>query len=142
MTKEKSVGAVLYRIEEQSILFLLLHYPGGHWSFPKGHRESEETKEETARREIIEETGITKFVFIPGFQEKIQYFFSSKGKPVNKTVHYLVAKTGESRVSISHEHQGFEWLSFKESFSRLTFDNDMNIIALAKKFISEKEGIV
>ena len=140
MPKEKSVGAVVYRLDK-SPLFLLLHYAGGHWGFPKGHREAGESKEETARREIVEETALKEFEFTPGFLEKIQYFYKREGKVFNKTVHYLVARTSESRISVSHEHQGFEWLSFREAYEKLTFDNDRETLAKAKKFIQEKEGL-
>ena len=139
MAKEKSAGAVIYRMAEKP-LYLLLHYPGGHWGFPKGHREIDETKEQTARREIQEETSLKEFELFPDFVEKIQYFYSRAGKAFNKTVHYFIARTFEERVVISDEHIGFEWVPFKEAFERLTFDNDKNTITKAKKFIHEKEG--
>ncbi|MDZ4384915.1 MAG: NUDIX domain-containing protein, partial [Candidatus Moranbacteria bacterium] len=56
---EKSVGAVVFRKKETGGKeFLLLHYPSGHWDFPKGHIESGETEEGTLRREVEEETGL------------------------------------------------------------------------------------
>ena len=36
MIEETSAGIVLFRKEESKILFLLLHYPSGHWDFVKG----------------------------------------------------------------------------------------------------------
>ena len=36
MIKETSAGIVLYRKENTKNLFLLLHYPSGHWDFVKG----------------------------------------------------------------------------------------------------------
>ena len=59
MIKETSAGIVLYRKENTKNLFLLLHYPSGHWDFVKGKMEKNETTHETAIRETKEETGIT-----------------------------------------------------------------------------------
>ena len=59
MQHEKSCGAIVYRKFHGNIeLLLIKNQNGGHWSFPKGHVEGTETEEETAVREIMEETGI------------------------------------------------------------------------------------
>ena len=59
MKMEKSCGAILCReTEELPQVLLIRHKNGGHWGFPKGHVEDRETEEETARREIWEETGL------------------------------------------------------------------------------------
>ena len=60
MKKEKSCGAIVYRQRDSWVEVLLIcHKNGGHWAFPKGHVEKQETEEETALREIREETGLT-----------------------------------------------------------------------------------
>ena len=53
MIEETSSGVVLFRKENDKILFLLLHYPSGHWDFVKGKMEEGETPHETAIRENI-----------------------------------------------------------------------------------------
>ena len=58
MIEETSAGIVLFRKEESKILFLLLHYPSGHWDFVKGKMEQEESTHQTAVRETKEEIGI------------------------------------------------------------------------------------
>ena len=58
MKHEKSCGAVVYRMEEGQLFFLVEHMKMGHISIPKGHVEGNETEEETARREIKEETNL------------------------------------------------------------------------------------
>ena len=59
MKKEISCGAVIARQTENGREILLIrHVNGGHWAFPKGHMEGNETESETALREIREETGI------------------------------------------------------------------------------------
>ena len=60
MIKDQSFGAVVvHRILSEEPLFLLVKQTGGYWSFPKGHRENNETAMETAKRELAEETGVT-----------------------------------------------------------------------------------
>jgi len=44
---EKSAGAVIFRKEQNEALFLLLHYPSGHWDFVKGKIEPEENLRQT-----------------------------------------------------------------------------------------------
>ena len=58
MKYEKSCGAVVYKIENGVLYFLTEHMVQGHLSIPKGHVEGNETEEETARREILEESGL------------------------------------------------------------------------------------
>ncbi|MGI6696740.1 MAG: nucleoside-triphosphatase [Christensenellales bacterium] len=53
-----SCGAVVLRKKDGAWETLLINCRQGHWSFPKGHQEAGETEEDTARREILEETGL------------------------------------------------------------------------------------
>ena len=55
MVNEKSCGAVVFNDKNE---VLLVKHNKGHISFPKGHVEDNETEEETAYREVLEETGI------------------------------------------------------------------------------------
>ena len=54
MKLEKSCGAVIFKDNQ----VLLIKSVKGHWSFPKGHVENDETELETANREILEETNV------------------------------------------------------------------------------------
>ena len=67
MKKEKSCGAIVYRKKEGVIQFLLIHQTLRHWTFPKGHVEDGESEQQTAYREILEETGV-KVSFEDGFR--------------------------------------------------------------------------
>ncbi|MBR6598855.1 MAG: NUDIX domain-containing protein, partial [Oscillospiraceae bacterium] len=71
MLYEKSCGGVVYRKSHGNLEILLIkHINSGHWSFPKGHIEANETEQETALREIKEETGID-VVLDPSFRETV-----------------------------------------------------------------------
>ena len=58
MIFEKSCGAIVYTVENGVIKYLLVEENSGFHSFPKGHLENEETEEQTAIREIKEETDL------------------------------------------------------------------------------------
>ena len=126
---------VVFGRDDSEPIFLLLHYGREHWGFPKGNIEAGEAEKEAAIREAKEETGLSDFVFLNDFREKIDYFYRSGGELVHKEVTYFLAETEERDVKLSFEHKGYEWLRFKESLSRLSFDNDRKILRRANDAI-------
>ena len=136
MIKETSAGIVLYRKENTKKLFLLLHYPSGHWDFVKGKMEKNETTHETAIRETKEETGITDIVFAENFEEWIEYNFKYQGKLVQKKVVFFLAETKTKEIKISHEHSGYTWMDYNLSMEKITFDNAKIVITKAQKLLS------
>lgn len=143
MPVEHSAGAVIFRREKgDEICYLLLRYRSEsrkeYWGFPKGHVERGEKLEETARREIKEETGLGDVKFIKGFKEGEKYFFTREGKKVYKTVIFLLAETRTKNVAISSEHLDYRWLFYKEASARLTFKNAKEILKKANNFLSGK----
>lgn len=141
MPREKSAGAIIYRIEEGKPCYLLLRYLSGHWEFAKGHIEDGEKPEIAARREIREETGIEDIKIIPGFKEYAKYFFrksynltgeARKTAPwVFKSVIFYLAETKTKNVKISHEHKDFLWLPYEQAVKRLTYKNAKNLLKKA-----------
>lgn len=132
---EKSCGVVLFRQSDEERLFLILHYPSGHFDFPKGHVEDSEQEQETAKRELEEETGVTDAEIIPGYREEISYRYFRNGKPSNKQVVYFLAKTNTEKIVISHEHQGSIWLPYEQAMKKLTFDNAQKLLKKAQLFL-------
>lgn len=137
IVREKSCGLILYRHVEETPAFLLLHYPGGHWDFPKGHvEEVDENEMATAHRELEEETGISAIEFDAKFREPMFYAFNRGRKErVEKTVVYFIAETKVDSVELSHEHQGYEWLSYEQAMERLTFDNARELLEKAHQHL-------
>ena len=136
MIEETSAGIVLFRKEESKILFLLLHYPSGHWDFVKGKMEQGESTHQTAVRETKEETGITDITFVENFEEWIQYNFKYQGELVQKKVVFFLAETKTKEVKISHEHSGYTWLDYNSSMEKTTFDNAQTVLTKAEKWLS------
>jgi 8-oxo-dGTP pyrophosphatase MutT (NUDIX family) len=137
MIEETSAGIVLYRKESSEKLFLLLHYPSGHWDFVKGKMEKGETTQQTAIRETKEETGITDIEFVENFEEWIGYNFKYKGELVQKKVVFFLAETKTKNVKISHEHSGYTWMDYNTSMEKTTFDNAKTVLTKAQRLLSK-----
>jgi len=136
MIEETSAGIVLFRKEKLKKLFLLLHYPSGHWDFVKGKMEEGESTHQTAIRETKEETGITDITFLENFEEWIEYNFQYQGELVNKKVVFFLAETKTEEVKISHEHQNYAWMDYNTSMEKTTFDNAKTVLTKAQTLIS------
>ena len=136
MIEETSAGIVLFRKEESKILFLLLHYPSGHWDFVKGKMEQGESTHQTAVRETKEETGITDITFVENFEEWIEYNFKYQGELVQKKVVFFLAETKTKEIKISHEHSGYTWMDYNAAMEKTTFDNAKTVLTKAEKLLS------
>ncbi len=136
---EKSCGAVIYRHICGSIRYLLIkNRRSSNWSFPKGHIEDGETLEETAKREVLEETGIRLNIH-PGFISKSQYTIQNK---IQKTVHIFVGTTKDEQTKIQPEEiEDYIWLPFEGAYNCLKFDNDKAILKDANQFLIENNYI-
>ena len=109
---QKSCGGVIVRNNNgQKEYLILLQRRSGTWSMPKGHMELGEDEIATAKREILEETGL-RVNFIPGFREETVYRISNiKTKLV---VLFLAVTTDTPRVREA-EISGYSWLNAEEA---------------------------
>ena len=131
---EKSCGAVVYS-KSSEVSYLLLQYEAGHWDFVKGNVEEGETEKDTTVRELSEETGIADAQFIEGFREKIAYFYKRQGSTVYKEVIFFLMEAKSTKVVLSFEHVGFDWLPYERAMAKLTFKNAREVLQKAHKFL-------
>ena len=82
MKKEKSCGIIVFKDDK----VLVIKHNRGHYGFPKGHVEDNETEEETAIREVKEETNVDAKI-IGDFRKVITY---SPKENVMKDVVYFI----------------------------------------------------
>ena len=94
---EKSCGAVIFRKNKNDVKLLLVkNHNGRHWSFPKGHIEENETEEETAIREIKEETNLDVKI-MDNFREVSSYCPFGK---IRKEVVFFLARTISDNIKL------------------------------------------
>ena len=125
MIKERSYGIVPLR-QQGGVWHVLLikHRTAGHWTFPKGHPEAGELPQESAARELYEETSLTIAKYLSDSVFKIRYQFYSKGKPIDKTVWFYAAEvTGEVKLQ-AEEVVESAWKPIQEAEQFLTFETD------------------
>ncbi|HLC84205.1 MAG TPA: bis(5'-nucleosyl)-tetraphosphatase [Candidatus Nanoarchaeia archaeon] len=135
MKHEESCGAIIFIEKDKQRHFLVLQHRGGHWDFPKGHVEPDESEHQTAQREVKEETGLD-ITIIPGYREEITY---SPGKGVEKSVTFFVAEVDSDHVKIqAKEISAFRWLPYQDARSLLSFDSAKGLLDKAVAFLKQQ----
>lgn len=134
---EHSCGAVVTRIINGRRRYLLIkNKRSAHWGFPKGHVERGETETETAKREVLEETGLH-IDILPNFVEESEY--SIQGK-IEKSVAIFLAKTTDTQTIIQKEEiEDYIWLEYDNALKTLKFSNDKSILEKAEKYLNAEE---
>ena len=123
MKWEKSCGAVVARKAGDGIEILLIrHKNGGHWAFPKGHVERDESETETALREIWEETGLN-VKLDTGFRRVVTF---SPKPDVMKDVVYFAGEAQSEDVPKAQEEELLDicWEKAEDALERVTYEND------------------
>ena len=111
------------------------------WSLAKGTPDAGETLEETALREVREETGLE--VEIEGSLGSIEYWFADRNLDVryHKTVHfYLMAPVGGATDQHDPEFDVVQWFDVKDALKNLAYANEVNVLERALELIAEKDG--
>ena len=133
---ENSCGAIVFNENTEKILLVKMH--NGNWGFPKGHIENNETKEETAIREVLEETNV-RIKIIPNFEREIKYIPNEK---TIKKVTIFMGITQDEEVTIdTSEIEDFKWCTYEEALKLVTYKLQKDVLENARKvFIKSKTG--
>lgn len=100
------------------------------WTLPKGTPNAGESIEQTALREVAEETGLEVRIVAP--LDSIEYWFVVAGTRYHKTVHYFVMEPiGGDLAQHDHEFEEVRWIGFAEAESILTFETERALVAKA-----------
>ena len=109
------------------------------WTLPKGTPDPGETTEQTALREVTEETGLLVRIVEPF--ESITYTFIQRGARIHKTVHYfLMVPTGGDLARHDHEFEEVRWVDFADGPAVLTFESERALVERAAARISSLPG--
>jgi len=129
MEKHYSAGGIVVRKNKDKSEILLIKDSYGRWTWPKGHIEKGEKPEETALREISEESGLTDIKIIKRLGEQ-NYYFTLKGSRVFKTVYiFLVALIGSKKLCIQKsEIKEGRWFSPEEALLKIEYRGSKSIL--------------
>lgn len=142
-----SSGGVIYRESPQSgVEVALIAYTGRGggrvWCLPKGGVEPNESLEETARREVSEETGLSGDV--EAKLGAIQYWYYGRQERVryHKSVHFFLLRFREGRLE-DHDLEAEEarWFGIGEAIEALTYENERAILLRASAAIKDRLGV-
>ena len=127
---EKSCGGIIFYKTRQNVKILLVKNNNGrYWSFPKGHIEDGETEQETAIREIKEETGLD-VTLVNSFREISEYCPFGK---IRKRVVFFLARAFTDNVKIQEEEiDSYIWVDLQQARKLCSYDNDLRIIEKAE----------
>lgn len=127
--KEKSCGIVVFNDKDE---VLMVKHNIGHWGVPKGHVEENEKEEETAYREVLEETNIRANI-IDGFRKVITY--SPKENTIKDVVFFVGTAINTNLSKQDEEVEKVEFLEVSKAIDLLTKYPDMKeVIKEAYKF--------
>jgi 8-oxo-dGTP pyrophosphatase MutT (NUDIX family) len=129
-----SAGGIVVRFQDAVPQFVAgrrrRERDGAAWTLPKGTPISGETLEQTAVREVGEETGLK--VRIVSSLDAIKYTFVQRGTRIHKTVHYfLMEPIGGSLEDHDHEFEEVRWISFQDAPALLSFETERSLVGLA-----------
>ncbi len=117
----RKAGIIILRpgVMEPEALLLFRGYHND-WSFPKGHCEAGESLEETALREIQEETGLTVEVRqrLPDMQYK-----DSKQEDVVVAMYLGAPSNADQKERVEYDTDRLEWITLSNVGERLSYQN-------------------
>ena len=140
MVKDYASGVIVFYRFSNKIKYLLLKHRQGHWAFCKGHKNSGEAKIDTAKRELREETGITKINFLKKsalFRESytMKNGYGMKKLKIND---YFIAESKKKKVTVDgKEILNYRWCGYDAALNQITFNQSKAVLKKANKLIEE-----
>jgi len=134
-----SAGGIVYRNSAEGIEFVICGRDSdGIWGLPKGTPNPGESLEETAVREVSEETGLE--VRILDKVGVVEYWFAREGVRYHKWVHYyLMEALGGRTEDHDVEYDRVEWFPLEVALKTLSFKNEVEIAARAREMIEARK---
>ena len=133
MTQKKhAAGAVVFRRTSEGPRFLIIYDAYGHWTFPKGHLEAEESSAAAARREVAEETGVNGQ--LGPLVHSIFYPVVKKGVTYDKQVDWYLLEADNDSVVLQAEEgiTAYQWETADEVQALLDYPQLDEVFAKAR----------
>ena len=140
IVREPTAGGIIFRHNKEGrIEILLIQDAKDRWTIPKGHIEEGETAQQTAKREIGEEAGLTD-VDVLGWLGKIHFRYRRIDKLVLMTTQiYLVRARGDTNAIQKEEWMnGIKWFEFHDALDAIEYEDIGKLMLLAMKRIRQE----
>ena len=133
-TREYTAGGVVYRRgDEGGVEILMIQDRLGRWTIPKGHVEEGESLEQTALREVAEETGLQHFR-IGEKLDKLHFFYRREGKLIFMTTYvFLMEALGDTDAIKVEESEGIvdaKWFDYKKALGLIEYRDTERLFRL------------
>lgn len=133
MKHEKSCGIIPFINKDSKTQVLLIKQNNDVIGFPKGHVEPNETEEQTALRECLEETGL-KVRIIEGFREEVSYYMEQYN--AYKTVVFFIGIVDSVDIHRQEsEVSDIYMVEVEKALNLITFDSTKDLLLKAKSFL-------
>jgi len=133
-----SAGGVVWRRGEAGTVEVVVRWAASAsvWGLPKGTPDPDEAIEQTAIREVQEETGLK--VTLGEELGSIEYWFTANGVRYHKQVHHWLMQPIGGDVSLhDHEFDFVCWLPAAQALATLTYDGERKLVADAARKLGE-----
>ncbi len=141
--REYTAGGVVYRADHDRPQILMIQDRLGRWTIPKGHVEPGESIEQTATREVAEETGLTD-LRLGAKLDKLHFFYRKEGKLIFMTTHvFLIEALGNADALIPEDSEGIvdaKWFDYEKALGLIEYKDTERLFRMALEKINGRKG--
>jgi len=142
-SSQVSAGGVVFKKSDTALIVCLISRKRDKkrvWCLPKGHVEAGEQLEETALREVREETGIKGTILAPIQSIAYQFYDQKSQQLISKTVHFFLIRydTGDLEDH-DQEVESAEWVSIEEAHKRAEHKGEREVLQAAERKLRSGE---
>jgi ADP-ribose pyrophosphatase YjhB (NUDIX family) len=133
---EVSAGGVVVRTIGEVEHVLVIRDPYRKWGLPKGHAEEGESLEETALREVREETGLTD-LRLGDELVTIDWIYRASGQRIHKftTFFLMYSEAGEPVPEVREGISACTWVPLGTAHERISYDNASEVVKIAQRAV-------
>jgi len=137
MKVEKSCGAVVFTELNGQRKYAIICSSEGFYGFPKGHMEANETEEQTALREIKEETNLD-VTLLDNFRTTTQHTFVKNGEERLKKITYFIGHYDNQKFAKQEDEiSDISLMDYEEAIGKIQFDDTKGVLKEAEEYLNK-----